>query len=111
PDARFPRVIWVKIHDIEEQLPRLQTAIEAATRDFTNKEPEKKFSGHVTLGRIKGIKHAQAKILAEQVFGMSTRVFGEWTVTQIEVMRSELSSAGARHSCLASIALQKGHSP
>jgi 2'-5' RNA ligase len=105
PDARFPRVVWVKIQDAEEQLPRLQAAIEAATRDFTSKEPEKKFSGHVTLGRIKGIKHAQAKILAEQVSRMSARVFGEWMVEGIEVMRSELSSAGARHSCLASIPL------
>src|SRR4051812_25106883 len=44
PDARFPRVIWVKVHDAQESLIKLQAATELATRDFTNKQPEKTFS-------------------------------------------------------------------
>jgi RNA 2',3'-cyclic 3'-phosphodiesterase len=97
PDMRFPRVIWAWVHDGEQRLPALQRAIETATRDFTGEKAENKFTGHVTLGRAKGIKRPQAEILAKLASSMTGRFFGEWTADKVELIRSELSSEGARY--------------
>jgi 2'-5' RNA ligase len=105
PDLRFPRVIWAWVHDRQEQLPRLQNAIETATRDFTTETPEERFTGHVTLGRARGIKRREAGVLAKVVAGIVERAFGEWNADRIEIMRSEMSSTGARHSVLNSVEL------
>src|SRR6266436_2218684 len=53
PNARFPRVVWVGLTDAEGQLPKVQSAVEAASQNFSVLEPEKKFTGHVSLGRAK----------------------------------------------------------
>ena len=105
PDLRFPRVVWAWVHDRQEQLPRLQQAIETATRDFTAEAPEEKFIGHMTLGRTRGIKRREAGVLAKAVAGMVETAFGEWIADRIEIMRSETSPQGARHSVLGSVRL------
>ena len=105
PDLRYPRVVWVGVQDQAEQLPRLQGAVERATRGYTTEEKEERFTGHVTLARIKGIKRPEAEALGKAAVGMAERLFGQWTAFQVELMRSELLPQGARHSSLASIAL------
>lgn len=105
PDQRHPRVIWASVNDRTEQLPRLQDAIEAAVGSFTNEQAEKKFTGHVTLGRCPGIKRPEAETLARLAHGMTDRLFGEWTAREVELVRSELSPVGARYTTLASIPL------
>jgi RNA 2',3'-cyclic 3'-phosphodiesterase len=105
PDLRFPRVVWAWVHDGQDQLPRLQRAIDTATRDFTTEAPEEKFTGHVTLGRTRGIKRREAGVLAKVVTGMAGRAFGEWTADRIEIMRSEMSPKGARYNALKTIPL------
>lgn len=105
PDLRRPRVVWVGVQDQAEQLPRLQAAVELATREYTTEEKEERFTGHVTLARIKGIKRPEAQALGQAAAGMAERLFGQWTAYQVELMRSQLLPQGARHSTLASIAL------
>ncbi len=105
PDLRFPRVVWAWIHDANEQLTQLQGAIERAVSSFTAEKDEKKFTGHVTLGRPQGIKRPQADILSKLAFGMTDRVFGEWTANKVELIRSDLSPGGSRYTTLAVINL------
>jgi RNA 2',3'-cyclic 3'-phosphodiesterase len=105
PDLRFPRVAWIGVTDQENQLPRLQAAVDAATKDFTAEKPGERFTGHVTLARIKGIRRPEAEALAQAAAGMTERLFGQWTAHKIELMRSELSPKGARHTCLAATRL------
>jgi 2'-5' RNA ligase len=105
PNLRYPRVVWIGVQDQAEQLPRLQLAVDAATREFTAEQKEERFSGHVTLARIKGISRPETEVLAEAAAGMAERRFGQWTAPQVELMRSELLPQGAQHSCLASVAL------
>ena len=64
---------------------------------FTTEPKEERFTGHVTLARIKGIKRPEAEALGKAAAGMAERVFGQWTAYQIELMRSELLPQGARH--------------
>jgi RNA 2',3'-cyclic 3'-phosphodiesterase len=105
PDLRYPRVVWVGVQDQAEQLPRVQEAVESATREFTTETKEERFTGHVTLARIKGIRRPEADALGKAAAGMAERLFGQWTAYKVELMRSELLPQGARHTSLASIAL------
>jgi 2'-5' RNA ligase len=105
PAMRAPRVVWLGVTDGQEALPRLQRAIELASAGFTGLGPDQRFSGHVTLGRIKSIARAEAESLGSKARAMAETFFGEWTAGQVEIMRSELSSEGARHTILATVAL------
>lgn len=103
PDPSRPRVVWAGVRDQLGELPRLQVAVEAAAREFTTEEPDKQFTGHITLGRIKAITLRDGESLAKAASGMAERFFGEWQAARIELMRSELSATGARYTCVATI--------
>ena len=105
PNERYPRVVWVGVRDEAEQLPRLQQVVEAATDAFTTEKKEERFTGHLTLARIRGIRREEAEALAQVAAGMADRLFGQWTGYRVELMRSELLPQGARHTCLGSFAL------
>jgi RNA 2',3'-cyclic 3'-phosphodiesterase len=105
PNLRAPRVVWVGVRDQREQLPELQRAIESATQPFTAEQSPERFTGHVTLGRIQGLRHAEAEAFGRQVAGLATRAFGNWRAASIELIRSQLSSAGASYATLAEIPL------
>jgi 2'-5' RNA ligase len=106
PHAGSPRVVWVGVKDAEEALPRLQRAIETACAAFTPLGREERFSGHLTLGRIKEIGPTEAGYLAAQAAALVARRFGEWTAESVEILRSELSPQGARHTVLATVSLR-----
>jgi len=105
PDLRFPRVVWAWVHDEQELLPKLQEAIEAAAKDFTAEPAEKKFTGHITLARIKSLPRPQAELLAKMALGMTDRFFGEWTAGQVEIIRSELGPGGPRYTTVSVVPL------
>jgi RNA 2',3'-cyclic 3'-phosphodiesterase len=103
PDPRRPRVIWVGVHDQQEQLPLVQRAIEAATEAYTLEASTEHFSGHVTLGRVRDLRRPEAEALARLASNLSSSCFGAWRAERIELIRSELSPTGARHSTLVAI--------
>ena len=105
PDQRMPRVIWAGIDDAQGRLPLLHRAVQSATQAFTNEKSEENFTGHVTLGRIKRIRREDARSLAAAAARFQTADFGGWTANHIDIMRSELSSEGAKHSDVAVIPL------
>jgi len=105
PHPRFPRVVWVWVHDDEEQLPVLQGTIESEVEKFAESKADKEFTGHVTLARINGIKRPEAEALSKQMHAMTERCFGEWTANELKLMRSELLRTGAIHTVLAAFPL------
>jgi RNA 2',3'-cyclic 3'-phosphodiesterase len=107
PDSRLPRVIWVGINDRQGRLPLLHRAVQFATLGFTTEKAEETFTGHVTLGRVKHISRREAQSLASAATGLGNGHFGQWTVNHIDIMRSELSSEGAKHSDVAVIPLEQ----
>jgi len=106
PNMRRPRVIWVGVGDEAGQLVQLQQRIQEATEPFTSEEAEKRFHGHVTLGRVKEIGRKESKMLAELAERMEARMFGEWHGDEVEILKSELTPEGARHSCIERIPLR-----
>ena len=105
PNLARPRVIWVGVKDEQEQLARLVSRIEAAVSGFTDEKREERFSGHITLGRIKDINRRSSDNLARIMQDMARKAFGQWRAETIELMRSELSSQGARHAVVSKIPL------
>jgi 2'-5' RNA ligase len=105
PNPHSPRVVWVGIDDKEGLLVDLQKRIETAVRPFTAEPGTENFAGHVTLGRLKNLKPPDARKLAAHAQTVEDRMFGEWTADKIEIIRSELSPAGARHTTLAAFRL------
>jgi 2'-5' RNA ligase len=97
PSQRAPRVVWVGVQDAASELLKLQQAVELACSAFSLEKPENRFSGHITLGRIKGIRRTDAETLTKVAETMKTRAFGQWKADHIEVIRSELSPRGARY--------------
>jgi 2'-5' RNA ligase len=105
PNQRVPRVVWVGIEDPQGRLPLLHRAVQLATKPFTTEESEETLTGHVTLGRVKRIQRREAQLLASAAARLARADFGEWTADHIAIMRSEVSSQGAKHTCLETIPL------
>jgi 2'-5' RNA ligase len=105
PNPRSVRVIWVGINDGAGRLLDLQRQIEIAVNPFSPEPGERNFTGHVTLGRLKNPRPADTRELAARAQSLEKRLFGEWTAHEIEIIRSELSPAGARHTSLAAFRL------
>ena len=105
PDLRYPRVVWAWVHDEADRLVELQRRVVAATDDFTQERAEEKFTGHITLARVKQIKRPQAEVIASFVKSAVSRRFGAWTAGHLELIRSELSPDGSHYTCLAKFPL------
>jgi 2'-5' RNA ligase len=106
PPKRDPRVIWVGVHDGQNQLGSLQQRIENATAQFGEKPDEREFSAHLTLARIKHLRSHEVRTLREFITARADRACGEWPAGEIELIRSELGSGGARHSIISVYALR-----
>lgn len=100
PDLRFPRVLWTWVHDDAERLAEFQRRVVAATSEFTRERAEDKFTGHITVARIKSIKRPQAEVIASFLKGAVDRRFGIWMADRLELIRSELSPQGSRYTTL-----------
>jgi 2'-5' RNA ligase len=98
PERGFPRVIWVSVCEENRELFRLHRAIQRSTKEFTSEPAENDFAGHITLGRAKKIRRREAETLTGFATRMRERTFGEWTVSSVELLRSELLPDGAHHS-------------
>lgn len=105
PERGFPRVIWVSVRDQNQQLLLLHRAIQTSTIEFTSEPAEKEFAGHITLGRAKKIRRREAETLTSFATKMRKRSFGEWTASNIELLRSELLPDGAHHTVVTTISL------
>ena len=105
PNDRRPRVLWAGVHDDTNSLTSLQQAVETSVRSFTSEPPEKRFVGHLTLARIKEIGRPEAAALARETAGFTSTCFGHWTADAVELVRSQLSSHGAKYSTVAKIDL------
>lgn len=107
PDLRFPRVVWAWVHDLEGKLDALAIRVNEAVAAFAEKPADARFTGHITLARPKQIRRADAERLAQFVERAVNRQFGNWRATELELIRSELSSAGSCYTTLASVNLRQ----
>ncbi len=106
PNPRNPRVVWVGLRGDQERLLRLQRRIAEQTRGFGDHIETRAFQPHLTIGRLKA-EPRRAKQVGEAVEQTRVDRLGDWTVSDVELMQSELSPAGARYTKLATVELLK----
>lgn len=95
PNLRRPRVLWIGLEEPTGSLSALRQAVCDATQPFTDEFEEARFSPHVTLARVKEITRQCSTELGRHIETLSQLNFGAWSVTALELMSSQLGSAGA----------------
>jgi 2'-5' RNA ligase len=97
PNAKKPRVLWAGADDEGDLLPELHRRIHEAVLPFAPADSSERFSGHITLGRFKPGHHGSMKNFMGRAALFHARQFGNWRASEVEIIRSELTSEGAAH--------------
>lgn len=103
PDARRPRVVWAGVSGGLDRLQELQAAVEDAMRGIGFKPEDRKFTPHLTLGRIREIRSRDA--WQKALDGIRDIRLGEFPVTAVSLMKSELRPSGAVYTEMARVEL------
>ena len=102
PAPRNPRVLWVGLTSIPIPLRELHSAIESELAREGFPREEKRFSPHLTIGRVRNPQNAGR--LAEELIrrGIESESF---RAGEIIVMRSDLNPSGSIYTPLAATRL------
>jgi RNA 2',3'-cyclic 3'-phosphodiesterase len=104
PHPARPRVLWVGLDDSSQTLGRLNERLMAALTPLGFPPEDRPFHPHLTLARV------QNRISSSQLLSMlqtyQNRDFGEFLVTQLHLVKSQLQRGGALHTILRSVTLQ-----
>lgn len=99
PNARRPRTLWVGCGKGADEVGVVHDAIEAPLLEMGSYRREtRKYTPHVTLGRVKGDTPRDA--LARALVKQQTWSGGEVLVREVQVMKSELTSDGPIYTVL-----------
>jgi 2'-5' RNA ligase len=99
PNARRPRVLWAGVGQGAQEVAAVHGAIEERLLDLgCYRREERKYTPHITLGRVKGDRNATelGTVLAKYADWKG----GETTVKEIHVMSSELMPRGPIYTVL-----------
>jgi len=100
PDIKRPKVIWKEVAgDIDELLSLAESIEKNMTRIGFSAEL-RKFSPHITIGRIKKIKRREIDTILEMA---SDSEEVEFIAQNVKIIRSELIPGGAVHTTLKTI--------
>lgn len=105
PNTRRPRVVWVGVEEQSGALACLQRDVEGALELLGFPPEGRRFSPHLTLGRVKGGGRQALEVLGTYVEQARVRV-GEMRVEGVHLIRSDLQPGGAVYTELAVVALE-----
>jgi 2'-5' RNA ligase len=97
PNEKKPRVLWAGAIDDSDRLAELFRRIHEAVMPFAPADSSERFSGHITLGRFKPGHHGSMKNFMGRAALFHARQFGNWLADKVEIIRSELTPEGAKH--------------
>lgn len=98
-----PRVIWVGLDPLPRALVSLHDNLEAALEPLGFPPEERRFSPHLTLGRVRDT-HSVSRVL-DRLRERKDIVLGEWTATEFVLFRSILKPSGAEYTILQRVPL------
>ena len=102
PKHGAPRVLWVGIEDYSGKLALLQTKLDDECLRLGFEKEARPFNPHLTIARLRKPRGARALALAHKKMGFAST---EVSVTQLAVIRSELSSEGSKYTVISRHAL------
>lgn len=103
PTPRNPRVLWVGLTDLPDSLKQLHASIEAELAREGFPRESKRFSPHLTIGRVRAPKGAAR--VAEDLIARGFEP-EQFRAREVIVMRSDLNSKGSIYTPLATIHLR-----
>jgi len=92
PSARSPRVLWVGLPDVSEALKQLYSNIETELDREGFPREKRRFSPHLTIGRVRAQHNAARVAEALIASGFEPETF---KATEVIVMRSDLKPTGS----------------
>ena len=101
PNLRRPRILWAGVRDEAGELAELARRIVETTNSFSSKPAEERFTGHLTLARVGRVGGDGSSIIDRFIRETAVRSAGSWRVDSVELVRSELHTAGSRYTTLA----------
>jgi 2'-5' RNA ligase len=93
PNPQNARVVWIGLSGDIGKLTKLQGAVEDAMARIGLAREERKFTAHLTLGRIKYIRSREHWLAV--LAGLRDRSMPGFEVTAVSLMKSELKPSGA----------------
>jgi 2'-5' RNA ligase len=104
PSPRKPAVVWLGLQGDLAALRQLQSRIEEETKPFGSHSETREFHPHLTIGRAKAHSREAGRV-GELIERTRVPKLGEWTVREVNLMKSTLSAAGSVYSTLAAIGI------
>jgi 2'-5' RNA ligase len=98
PNFKYPNVLWIGINESEE-LKGLYEDIEESMFESGFEKEDRKFSPHLTIGRVRDRKGIEP--LMKELYTFKDTFFGSIEVNEVLLMRSVLKSTGAEYSVTA----------
>lgn len=104
PSTRSPRVLWIGLPEVPNALKQLYANLEDDLSREGFAREKRKFSPHLTIGRLRGPKNATqlAELLIESGFTAE-----RFTAREVIVMRSDLKKTGSIYTRQATINLKE----
>lgn len=104
PPRGLPRTIWIGIEETSGGLAKLQAAVARAAGAFAEKEEDRAYAPHLTLGRVKSPRGGRD--LAGAIDAMSGATGPSFEAREVTIFRSELSPQGPTYTPLARVPLE-----
>jgi 2'-5' RNA ligase len=105
PNLRRARVLWVGLENATAELTQIAEGMETGLSQLGFPEEERKFSPHLTIGRVKS---ALSTRFVEK-FQNYAFEGGEFQVEEIVVMKSDLRPSGAIYTPLRKVRLKENN--
>ncbi|PIP38229.1 MAG: RNA 2',3'-cyclic phosphodiesterase [Desulfobacterales bacterium CG23_combo_of_CG06-09_8_20_14_all_51_8] len=103
PGVRRPRVVWTGLSGQTDALERLHHAIDSAIFEMGFAKDDRRFTGHLTLGRFTGQSDPEALIDILKAF--ADKASDSFEADAVHVMQSDLKPSGPVYTVLSSIRL------
>jgi 2'-5' RNA ligase len=104
PDMDFMRVLWIGVEDGEgkQKLQELYELLEPKLVEIGFQKESREFTPHLTVGRV---RRKPSDVLRGTKDLYKDQDFGEVSVKQVHLMKSELKPSGAKYKILHSVEL------
>lgn len=103
PHLKNPKVVWVGITKGDNELKAMNKIIEDRLYEIGFPREEKKFSPHLTIGRIRSFRNI--KTLIQILEDLKEEEVGYVDVAEVILFKSELTPSGSIYTKLRNIAL------
>ena len=102
PDMRRPRVIWIGVDKGKDNLAQMNERIEEELYKLNFPKEERKFSPHLTIGRVKSPKNIQELMELVKKTDFETE---DAEIKEVVIMKSKLLPTGAEYTPMRKISL------